>query len=111
MSVIEFMKQPIPIDRVQALTELLTHCAKVNVNPKAVCFYQNGFYVTFEDLPGDVILHDGSYGHDYCAWETYGMPWDDSNVSVHDSKTLALLLGALKSGEDWKQIEQMIRKD
>lgn len=32
------------------------------------------------------------------------MPFNYGDVSVHDTKTLAKLLGALKRGEDWKPI-------
>lgn len=31
---------------------------------------------------GDIILHDGSYGHEEGYLESYRMPWDEDDVSV-----------------------------
>lgn len=100
-----FVKRDVNIDRVYSLAKLVTKTKKQGVELATVSFYQNGFMVTFKDIPGDAILHDNSYGRNAGLWETYGMPWDCDDVSVHSAKTLAKMLGALKRGEDWEQYE------
>ena len=90
------------LERTLALANLLTACEKHNVEVKEVFYYQNGFQVMFEGTEGDAILHDGSYGKDFCMWETYKFPWDYDDVSVHDAETLAKMIGALQRGEDWE---------
>lgn len=98
-----FHPQELNVERVCALSELVSACKKEDVKITKAYFYQNGFQVQFEDIPGDAILHDGSYGKIWCHFETIGMPWDNDDVSVHDPETLAKLLGALKRGEDWEK--------
>ncbi len=101
-----FEQQNIPVDRVYSLTRLVSACEKNNVGLENVVFFQNGFQVLFEDMPGDAVLHDYSYGNKACMWETIGFPWDCSDVSVHEAETLAKMLGALKTGNDWKLFEE-----
>lgn len=101
----KFERVTLNLERTMALAYLLTECEKQNVRVKEVASFQNGFQVLFEDVKGDAILHDGSYGRDFCMWETYGFPWDGDDVSVHDDETLAKLVGALQRGEDWEKVE------
>lgn len=80
--------------------------------------FQNGWAVTFEGFKGDAICHDHSYGspcyggcfndsvhtNDWnrCGrWETLGFPWDNGNVSVHESEWIANALGRLLCGEEY----------
>ena len=90
---------------VNGLVELVALCRAHNVEVTKVQFFQNGFRVEFEVDDGDAILHDGSYGRNDGTWETIGFPWDGDDVSCHDSDTLAKMLNALKTGEDWEQYD------
>ena len=96
---------PINIDlnRLHALFNLYHYCKKYGVSIKQVRCFMNGFQVRFDDFEGDAILHDGSYGHNSCDWETMGFPWDGDDVSVHSTHKLASMLAALKRGEDWQK--------
>lgn len=43
----------------------------------------DGYKWTFPDIPGgDVIIHSGSYSHAFGMVESWGMPWDEDDVSV-----------------------------
>ena len=97
---------PVAIDLVRAnsLAELLTACKESNVEVKKILFFQNGFQVLFEGIEGDAILHDGSYGRSAGLWESYQMPWDFDDVSVHTAKTLVRLIKAELDGIDWKTL-------
>lgn len=90
--------------RAMSLSVLLTQLETEKVEIDKILFYQRGFMITFKDLPGDAVLHDGSYGRDFYMWETLGLPWDNDGVSVHEPKELARMLGALKRGEDWENL-------
>ena len=90
--------------RAMSLSVLLTQLEAEKVEINKILFCQRGFMVTFKDLPGDAVLHDGSYGQARCMWETLGLPWDHDDVSVHEPKELARMLGALKRGEDWENL-------
>ena len=52
----------IPLDRAKALSFFITLCEARKIRLKKVLFVMNGFQVFFEDMKGDAILHDGSYG-------------------------------------------------
>lgn len=90
--------------RAKSLSEFITQLETENVEINKIVFCQRGFMITFKDLPGDAVLHDGSYGRDLGMWETIDMPWDNDDVSVHEPKELARMLGALKRGEDWENL-------
>ena len=92
-------------DRVMSMCELLQQCDEEGVEINEVFSYMNGFLITFKDIPGDAVLHDGSYARHLCFWETISMPWDGEDVSTHDPITLGKLLGALKRGEDWEKYD------
>lgn len=100
-----FDKTKLNKERVLSLCELIQQCEEEGVGINEVFSYQNGFLITFCDIPGDAILHDGSYGKQFCHWETISMPWDGDDVSVHDPFTLAKLLGAYHRGEDWEKYD------
>lgn len=42
----------------------------------------NGAQLNFDWCEGDVVCHEGSYGHTRGEVETYQFPWDDGDVSV-----------------------------
>lgn len=43
----------------------------------------DGYKWTFPDIPhGDVIIHSGSYSNSIGMVESWGMPWDEDDVSV-----------------------------
>lgn len=105
LDLIPYHPMQIDLERLGSLCRLLQACGKYDIKIKNVFFYKNGFQVLFEDMPGDAILHDGSYGRLSNDWETIGMPWDGIDVSVHDPDTLALLIYAALSGKDWTQYE------
>lgn len=92
-------------ERVLSLCELIQQCEKESVEINEVFSYLNGFLITFVGIPGDAILHDGSYSNRFYYWETISMPWDGDDVSVHDPKTLAKLLGAYHRGEEWEKYD------
>lgn len=102
----KFERVPLDIQRTFSLATLLNECDKNDVGVKEIFCYQNGFQVLFDGVNGDAILHDGSYGRNSLMWETYHFPWDYDDVSVHDAKTLAKMIGALQRGEDWEKIEK-----
>ena len=78
-------------------------CTAYSIELEHVHFYQNGWQVIFKGLPGDIILHDGSYGHECYLWESYGFPWDYDDVSTHDTEEIVNLLAALKNGTEWER--------
>lgn len=85
--------QNIPIERVEALANLLNLCSLNNIKITSVMVFLNGFRVTFENWEqGDAIMHDGSYYNNLRDWETYGFPWDDGDVSTHSTEELVNLL-------------------
>jgi len=77
----KYVPQEIPLDRVLALVNLINECDKAQIKISSVIYYNHGFSVTFEGLPGDAILHDGSRGKSMCMWETMEMPWDGADVT------------------------------
>lgn len=89
----------------RSLDALRVACLEHNVIISDITGLWGGFCVTFEDLPGDAILHDFSFGREAGMWETMGFPWDYDDVSIHDPVELARLLGALRRGEDWTQFD------
>ena len=105
-NLLAYHKMPINLDRLQSLGALLQQCEEEGIKIKEAFSYMNGFLLIFEDIPGDAILHDGSYARDWCWWETIGMPWDGEDVSTHDPVTLGRMLGALKRGEDWEKYDE-----
>ena len=42
----------------------------------------DGYKWTFSDLPGDIAIHSGTYYSDEDYLESYGMPWDNDDVSI-----------------------------
>lgn len=106
VSLLPFHRQEIPVDRVMSLAALASRLENEDVKINKVFLYQNGFQILFKDIPGDAIIHDGSYASDWGYFETIGMPWNNGDVSVHSPKILSRMLGALKRGEDWEAIEK-----
>ena len=102
----KYMLQTVPTDKAFALARLIWFCEENDVEIEKVAFFNNGFTVIFKNLSGDAICHDGSLANRFGMWETMGMPWDRSNVSVHDPEALAKMLSALKKGEDWQKYEK-----
>lgn len=100
-----FTSVPMNIGRAKSLATLLTACEKNGIEITVLNFYQNGYHVEFEGISGDAILHDGSYGREYFLWESYGMPWDSDDVSVHDAETLVKLISAVLNGQNWEEVE------
>ena len=98
-----FKEQDVPLDYAFALARLLTACQQEKVYVRKIVYFQHGFSVMFEGVQGDAVIHDNSYGHQFQEFETYRMPWDDDDVSVHEPETLAKMLGALKRGESWSK--------
>ena len=88
----EFTRVPLNMTYVNSLHTFLTELDRYNIKIEDIWFYQNGFQITFEGLPGDAILHDGSYGNAIGMWETMGFPWDYDDVSIHTTHELAELL-------------------
>lgn len=43
--------------------------------------YFFGAQFTFPNIEGDVICHDGSYGHELGLFESYHFPWDEGDVT------------------------------
>ena len=52
----------------------------------------------YED--GDVVIHSGSYHSDEGYVESYGMPWDDDDVTVTTPYEMALRLSGEEPRED-----------
>lgn len=118
-----FTRQPIDAAYVNSLVNLVNACREYNVKIDRVSFFQRGWHVTFEGYKhADAICHQHSYGSpcygglydptiehndwdNYGSWETIGFPWDDGDVSVHSADTLARMIHALDTGEDWSKIE------
>lgn len=80
------------MERLNELSSFIHICGRINIPIKQVYSVANGFIVTFENSEGDAALHDGTYGHEHCYWETYKFPWDNDDVSVHTTEELLLLL-------------------
>ena len=99
---------PVNIDlvRINSLAELLTECKENNIKVTSVIFIMDGFQVRFEGIKGDAVLHDGSYGRESGMWESYGMPWNYDDVSVHEAKKLVKLIKAYIDGQDWEMLER-----
>ena len=91
------------LGRVRALAQLVMRCTAYGIELEHVCFYQNGWQVTFKGLDGDIILHDHSYNHEQYLWESYRFPWDYDDVSTHSTEEIVNLLAALKNGTGWEQ--------
>lgn len=119
---IAFTSQQIDAAYVNSLVDFVNACQELDVKIDKVFHYQHGWMITFEGLDGDAICHNGSYGSpcygglynpeverndwsDSGRWETYGFPWDNGDVSVHDASALAHMLAALRGGFDWEQYE------
>ena len=100
-----FVPMEILPGRLNALEELRHKCNDYGVAIDKIMFYQNGVVVTLEGFKGNAVLHDGSYGRTGNRWETIDFPWDHTDVSVHSSWQLALLLCALKHGDDWERFD------
>lgn len=101
----KFSPVEIKTEYIKAFTELVRECEKAAIEIESIFAYMSGFRVTFKGVKGDAICHDGSYGRpDY--WETYGMPWDKDDVTVHTARKLARLLSALLNGEDWESVQE-----
>lgn len=96
---------PISTVYMHALVKLANQCAKEGVEIEKFGTLNNGFYVTFRDVTGDAVIHDFSYGHENGLFESFKMPWDHDDVSVHTPEELGMLLGALKRNEDWKHLD------
>ena len=92
------------VERTKSLSDLLFYCKLENVEINKVRLYKQGYLVEFKGVPGNAILHNGSYGKTSYLWETMEMPWDNKDVSVHSAEVLAHLLGALSRNEDWNKV-------
>lgn len=105
MKILDTIK-PINPKYVTALADFITECRNYDIKTE-VRPYCNGFIVIFPEIGmGDAICHDGSYGNEQSLWETMGFPWDDEDVSVHESKCLVHMLATLKEGSDWRPFEE-----
>lgn len=117
---IAFTSQQIDAAYINSLVDFVNACRELDVKIDKVFHYQHGWMVTFEGFDGDAICHSGSYGspcymglydpsierNDWSnsgRWETFGFPWDNGDVSVHDASALAHMLAALRDGFDWEQ--------
>lgn len=87
-----------------ALVDLVNQCREEKVEIREFGTLNNGLFVKFKDIPGDAVIHDFSYGNKLGNFETYKMPWDYDDVSVHEPKELGRMLGALIRGEDWENL-------
>lgn len=96
---------PIKSEYIDALVDLHNQCNQRGVSFSNVTFFQNGFCVTFENIDGDAVMHDGTTPYRGYFWETMGMPWDYDDISLHSSIGLAQLLAAYLHGEDWQKYE------
>lgn len=83
------------IGRAQALVELTEKCKSHNIRIDKIFTRFNGFIVTFMGHKGDAALHDCTYGHDDYYWETYKFPWDEGDVTIHNTDDLISLLETL----------------
>ena len=101
---VKFIPQKIDPAFVDALVTLKNECNKEKIEFNEIRFYQGGFSITFKNMPGDVVCHEHSYGHNFSMWESYGMPWDLDDVSVHSSETLVLLIKEYLAGGDWESV-------
>ncbi|MBQ2543882.1 MAG: hypothetical protein II556_02900 [Bacteroidales bacterium] len=93
----------IDLKYMNALVDLVSLCRKKGIRIREFGTLNNGLQVKFDGFDGDAVIHDFSYGHELGEWETYKMPWDDDDVSVHTSEELASLLekeSDKKSSED-----------
>lgn len=121
MENMEFVPQQIDAAYVNALVQLINACREYEVEIENVCFFQNGWHVTFRGFDGaDAICHDHSYGspcyfgkhhNDWSnkdgEWETIGFPWDEDDVSVHTARELAFFIESLKNGlSPWNEDEE-----
>lgn len=48
----------------------------------------DGYQWLFPEFRGDAIIHSFSYGNKQGYFETYGMPWDNGDVSMVSAKDL-----------------------
>ena len=124
---IAFTCQQIDGAYVNSLVDLIHACRKYDAIIDKVNVYQHGWLVTFAGCDGDAICHNGSYGSpcygglynpererndwsNWGRWETIGFPWDNGDVSVHNAKCLARMIGALQRGkkynESWEEWEE-----
>ena len=87
-----YTARELDMGRLNELNTLMNLCAHLEIPIKKIYYTMNGFIVTFENSEGDAALHDGTYGHERCYWETYKFPWDEDDVSVHTTEELLLLL-------------------
>ena len=94
-----------PVNWLESLTELVNLLKEEDVEIEKFISLNGGIQLKFKGLPGDAVIHSFSHGHEVGLWETYKMPWDYGDVSVHDSETLAKLLGALSRKEDWEDYD------
>ncbi len=119
---IAFTTQQIDAAYINSLVDLVNACRELDVKIDKVFHYQHGWMITFEGFTGDAICHNGSYGspcygglydpsvehndwNEDGRWETYGFPWDNGDVSVHNARALAHMLAALRDGFDWEPYE------
>lgn len=86
-----FTPMEIPMERVDALVDLVCWCRNLGVEISKISAFQCGFQVMFGNSNGDAICHENSYGHEDGMWETMGFPWDHGDVSVHTAKLAELL--------------------
>lgn len=100
-----YTPQELNLTYLTALSYLIAGCNDSGIGIKSVNTYMNGFQILFENISGDAIIHDGSYGRATGCIETIGMPWDYDDVSTHDPKHLVKLMKAYLNGERWEDIE------
>ena len=66
--------------------------------PFSIQHLMSGWKWTFPDYPGgDVICHEGAYGVTQGHVESYGMPWDNGDVThcTPSEMVVALLTGEM----------------
>ena len=63
--------------------------------------FKGGYQWTFPNYPhGDIAIHSGTYYSDEGFLESYGMPWDNGDVSIYKPYDMALLLQGLPPREE-----------
>ena len=90
---------------INTLVNFVNWCNCYGVKINEVFNFANGYCITFKGIEhADIICHDGSLGspcrfgnhnNDFNAvgqWESMGFPWDDDDVSIHDSEEIAWLI-------------------
>lgn len=81
----------------KAFEELVDQLFDSGIEITEVKPWFDGYIVKFSGYDGDAACHMGTYGGPAGYWETYGMPWDGSDVTGWLSTER--LVAALITGE------------